>query len=450
MDANKKIELSRHWELNWVLLRATLFALGVVLLGAGAGCSKEPGDKEPTVTVQAEAAEKKTIEHTIDAEALLFPLQQVAITPKITAPVHQFYVNRASKVHAGQLLAELENRDLAAASTESKGLYEQAEAAYATTTGASLPEEIQKASLEVEATQRALDAQQKVYSSRQDLFQQGAMPRKELDQAGVDLTNAKNQYQIAAKHLEAMKAIGEKQTLKSAAGQLQSAKGHYQGAEAQLSYSEIRSPINGVVTDRPLYPGETAAAGTPLLIVMDTSKVIAKSHIAQPDAALLKLGDEATLTIPGQEDKVGGKITVISPALDPNSTTVEVWVEATNSKQPLRPGTSVHITMLARTIKDAVTVPASAVLTGQDGATTVMVIGDDGRAHQTPVKVGVRQGEDIQISEGLKAGEKVVTAGAFGLPDKTKVKVEAEPPAGDEKPSAADQKAPADDKKDDK
>jgi hypothetical protein len=72
------------------------------------------------------------------------------------------------------------------------------------------------------------------------------------------------------------------------------------------------------------------------------------------------------------------------------------------------------------------------------------------------VKVGVRQGEDVQISEGLNAGEKVVTAGAFGLPDKTKVKVEVAPPAGDEKPAAGNNEkaAPADknggDKKDDK
>jgi RND family efflux transporter MFP subunit len=146
---------------------------------------------------------------------------------------------------------------------------------------------------------------------------------------------------------------------------------------------------------------------------------------------------------------------VISPALDPNSTTVEIWVEAANPKQRLRPGTSVHLTMLARTIKDAIIVPAVAVLTGQDGATTVMVVGDDGRAHQTAVKVGVRQGEDIQISEGLKEGEKVVTAGNFGLPDKTKVTVEAAPAPGDEKPAAGNDKAApddkkADDKKDDK
>jgi HlyD family secretion protein len=434
----------------WIHVGLVCLAIGSISISTG--CSKEPGEKEPTVTVQAEAAEKKAIEHILEAEAVLFPLQQVAITPKITAPVHKFYVNRASKVHTGQLLAELENRDLAAASTESKGLYEQAEAAYATTTGASLPEEIQKATLEVDATQRALDAQQKVYKSRQDLFQQGAMPRKELDQAGVDLINAKNQYEIAAKHLEAMKAIGEKQALRSAAGQLESARGHYQGAEAQLSYSEIRSPINGVVTDRPLYPGETAAAGTPLLTVMDTSQVIAKAHIPQPDAALLKLGDTAALTVPGEEEKVEGKVTVISPALDPSSTTVEIWVQAPNAKQRLRPGTSVQLTMLTRTIKDAIVVPSAAVLTGADGATTVMLVGDDGRAHQTSVKLGIRQGDDVQISDGLKTGDKVVTSGAFGLPDKAKVKVEAPLPAGDDKPAAGtdDKGAPGDSSPSDK
>lgn len=419
----------------------------LLLLGVGLGCSRESGEKEPVVGVQAQAVEKETIEHTVTAEALLYPLQQAAITPKITAPVKKFYVNRGSKVRAGQLLATLENRDLAAATVASQGAYEQAQATYTTTTGASLPEEMQKASLDLEAAKRALDAQQKLYDSRKELFEQGALPRKDMDQAGVDLTNARNTYEIANHHLEALKAIGEKQTLRSAAGQLESAKGQYQGAEAQLSYSEIHTPINGVVTDRPLYAGETAAAGVPLLTVMDTSQVIAKAHIPQTDAALLKLGDPATLTVPGEANPVKGKVTVISPALDPNSTTVEVWVQAENSKQRLRPGTSVQLSMLVRTLKDAMVVPPESVLTGPDGATTVMVVGDDGRAHQKPVKVGVKQGDDVQIIEGLNVGERVITAGAFGLPDKTKVKVEAPPASGGEKPAAGASEKPDADKK---
>ena len=220
-------------------------------------------------------------------------------------------------------------------------------------------------------------------------------------------------------------AIGKQQTLKSAAGQLESAKGKYLGAQAQLSYSEIRSPINGVVTDRPLYPGEMAAAGTPLLTVMDISSVIAKAHIPQNDAAALKVGDNGTMTVPGIEEPIEGKITVVSPALDPNSTTVEVWLKANNPKHALKPGTSVQLTITAQTIKDALVVPASSVITAPDGTTAVMLAGSDGRAHQKAVKLGIRNGDDVQILEGVAASDQVVASGAYGLPDKTRIKIAA-------------------------
>ncbi len=395
---------------------------GVVIMG---GCSSDKGDKEPTVTVQVAAVEKTTIQHTITTEAILFPRQQAAIVPKISAPVQKFLVKRGSPVHQGELLAVLENRDLSAAAQDTEGSYDQAKAAYETTTGASLPEEIQKAEADAQQARQVLDAQEKVFQSRQQLFDEGALPRKELDQSRVEITQARNQYAIAKKHLDYLIAKGKVQALKSAEGQLESAKGKYLGAQAQLSYSEIRSPIDGVVTDRPLYPGEMAAAGTPLLTVMDISSVIAKAHISQSDAAALKVGDQGTMTVPGIEEPIAGKVTVVSPALDPNSTTVEVWLEAKNPKHELKPGTSVHLALTAQTVKDALVVPTSSVITTPDGVTAVMLAGSDGRAHQKAVKLGIRNGDDVQILEGVTASDKVVTAGAYGLPDKTKIKVEA-------------------------
>jgi multidrug efflux pump subunit AcrA (membrane-fusion protein) len=389
-------------------------------------CSKDTAEKEPVVPVQVTTVEKTTLQRMVTAEAVLFPLQQSAIVPKISAPVKAFYIKRGSPVRKGQLLAVLENRDLAAAAQENQGAYNQAEAAYATTTSAQLPEEIQKAQLDTQAAKQMMDAQQKIYNSRQELFRQGAIPRKELDQASVDLTQARNQYQIAQKHLDALMATGKQQALKSAAGQLQSAKGKYMGAEAQMSYSQIRSPIDGVVTDRPLYPGEMAATGTPIVTVMDISQVIAKAHIPQPEAALLKVGDKGTITVPGEDNPVEGKITVVSPALDPNSTTVEIWAQAKNPDQRLKPGTSVQVSMLAQTIPDALVIPAAALLTGHDGNTSVMVVGPDNRAHQKSVGVGIRQGDQAQITEGLQAGDRVVASGAYGLPDNTKITIAAQ------------------------
>ena len=409
------------------------------------GCSSDKGDQEPAVSVQVAAVEKTTIQQTIHTQAILFPRQQAAIVPKISAPVKKFLVKRGSPVRQGQLLAVLENRDLSAAAQENKGSYEQAQASYETTTAAGLPEEIRKAEADAQQAQQVLDAQEKVFQSRQLLFEQGALPRKELDQSRVDVTQARNQSAITKKHLDALMAIGRQQELKSAAGQLESAKGKYLGAEAQLSYSEIRSPMDGVITDRPLYPGEMAAAGTPLLTVMDLSSVIAKAHIPQNDAAALKGGDKGTMTVPGIENPIEGKVTVVSPALDPNSTTVEVWLEAKNPKHALKPGTSVQLSLTAQTVKDALVVPASSVITAPDGATVVMLAGSDGRAHQKTVKLGIRNGDDVQILEGVTASDKVVSAGAYGLPDKTKIKIEvAEAPAeGSSERSKEGSKAPS-------
>jgi HlyD family secretion protein len=416
------------------ILLLILIAMALALMTACSGQAKEP---EPVVPVQIVAVEKGVVQQKVTADAVLFPVAQSAIVPKISAPVRKFLVNRGSRVHAGQLLAVLENRDLAAAAQDNKGAYDQAEATYTATTASDLPQQLQKAELDAQAARQVSEAQEKIYASRKDLFEQGALPRKDLNQAGVDLTNARNQYELATRHLEALNAVGKQQMLKSAKGQLESAQGKYAGATAQFGYSEIRSPINGVVTERPLYPGEMAAAGTPLLTVMDISQVVARAHIPQQSAALLKVGDKAEVVVAGMEKPFSAKVVVVSPALDPNSTTVEVWVQAKNPGAQLKPGTSVQVSMVARSVPDALTIPAAALLTDQ-GVTSVMVAGADGHAHKKPVKVGIRDDDRVQIIEGLQLADKVVASGTYGLPDNTKITAAEAAPEG--KSEAKDEK----------
>ena len=398
-------------------------AVSIITFLASVGCSKEKAE-EPEVAVQVAAVEQTSLQRNVAADAILFPLQQAAIVPKISAPVAKFYVKRGSRVHTGELLATLENRDLAAAAQDTKGAYDQAQAAYETTTGASLPEEIEKAKFDAQVNKEAYEAEQKVYDSRKELFAQGALPRKDFEQAGVSLAQAKSAYEISQQHLNALLAIGKQQEMKAAAGNLESAKGKYMGATAQLSYSEIHSPIDGWVTDRPLYPGEMAAAGTPLITVMDMSQVIARAHIPQEQAALLKVGDKATIASADVDKPVEGKVTVVSPALDPSSTTVEVWVQAKNPNRQMKPGSSVHLNITSATVPNALVVPAEAVQSNPDGGNFVMLAGADGKAHQTTIKVGIKQDQDVQVTEGVKPGDKVITAGAYGLPDNTKIKIE--------------------------
>jgi multidrug efflux pump subunit AcrA (membrane-fusion protein) len=368
---------------------------------------------------------------------VIYPLRQAALTPKISAPIRKFYVERGSHVHTGELLAELEDQDLAAAVTDNKGAYEQAEAAYETATKQSLPEEIQKAELDTKAARDSMQVAQKLYASQQNLFQQGATARKNVEDADLTYVQARNQYDIALRHVESLRKFGKEQQLKAAEGQLTSARGKYLGAQAQLSFAEVRSPIDGVVTDRPLYPGEMAAAGSPLITVMDLSQVVARAHIDQQEAAALKVGDPASILAPGMADNIPGKVTLVSPALDPGSTTVEVWVQAANPHERVRPGASAKVTMIAETAPKALVIPAVAVLTAPDGATSVMVIDAQDKVHLKNVKIGIRDGEIVEVTEGLQPGERIATVGAYELskedPDLLeKTKVQIEPPAATE------------------
>ncbi len=200
-----------------------------------------------------------------------------------------------------------------------------------------------------------MDAAQRLYNSRETLFKQGAVSAKDVEDARIALTQAQDQYEVAQKQYD----------LKAAEGQLMSAKAKASGAEAQLSYTKIVSPINGVVTDRPFYAGETAPAGAPILTVMDLSQVVARAHVSQQEAAALKVGDAATMSLPGGTTPVPAKVSLVSPALDPNSTTVEVWVQARNPEMRLKPGASVKVSMVAEKVAHAIVIPAQALLTAR-------------------------------------------------------------------------------------
>ena len=395
---------------------------GMVALAVASGCKKEAAP-QVEVTVQAEKPEQGPITEHITADAILTPVAQAAIEPKITAPVRKFYVQRGAKVHAGELLAVLENADLTAAALDNKGAYEAAQAAYATETKAQVPEDTQRAELDLAQAKANLELNQSIVKSRKQLFVEGAIPGRDLDTAQAALVQAQVAYDTAAKHLQSVQNVSRAAALQAAQGQLTSAEGKLQGADAQVSYSEIRSPINGVVTDRPLFTGETAAAGAPLITVMDTSTLIAKAHLAQSVTQQMKVGDSAAIRVPGLDAPVPAKVSLISPALDPGSTTVEIWLRIDNKNGTLKVGTPVKVVIAGRSAAEAWKIPVSAVLTAQDGSKFVMLVGADGVAHRKPVTLGITDGDDVQVLSGLSGSDQVITGGAYGLDEGTKVKV---------------------------
>ena len=430
MEMMKKSAAQKQARVIGWLAASALAALPLLLM---AGCKKDT-EPEVEVTVQTEKPGQGQIAEHIAADAILAPLAQAAIAPKISAPVRKFYVQRGARVKEGQLLATLENADLAAAALDNKGSYLAAQAAYATATKAQVPEDAQKAELDFAQAKANLELNQSIVKSRKELFAEGAIPGRDLDTAQAALVQARAAYDAAATHLQSVQKVSHEASLKAAQVQLTSAEGRLKGADAQVGYSEIHSPINGLVTDRPLFAGETAAAGTPLLTVMDTSALLAKTHLAQSIVQRMKIGDAAEVHVAGVDDPVTAKVSLISPALDPGSTTVEVWLKIDNKGDKLKVGTPVKVVITGKLVVHTWKIPSAAVLTAQDGSKSVMLVGNDGAAHKKAVTVGITDGEDVQVLSGLSASDQVITGGAYGLEEGTKVKVGAAD--SDDKPKA--------------
>jgi HlyD family secretion protein len=432
------VKPSRLWDRRFRL--SIMAAIAAVTLLLFSSCTKktEAETKEAPAPVQVTSATQETIRRTVEADGALFPQDQAAVVPKINAPVQKFLVNRGDHVQAGQLLATLENRDLTAAVAQAKGQEAQATSNWRATTSATVPEQVTKAQTDVASAQQTAEAARVLMENRKKMFQEGALARKMVDDADVAYAQAKSQLEAAQEHLKVLNSAGKEEQIKGAQAQVETAHAQVQAAEAQVDYSQVRSPISGVVADRPVNAGEMPAAGAPLLTIMDISRVVARVNVPQSQSTAVKVGQTATLTQTGSPEMLEGRVTVVSPATDPNTTTVQVWITAPNPGLRLKPGAAVHASIVAETIRNAVVVPASAILPGEEGGTAVLTVSPDSTAHLRGVDVGVHYGDKVQIVRGVNAGDEVVIAGGLGVDDKAKVKIVG---ATEEKPDDEDDDA---------
>jgi len=402
-------------------------------LFTGCGKSKEKeeaaGETEAPTPVLVETAVLGAIDRVVTADAVLFPINQANVTPKISAPVRRMLVNRGDHVRAGQLVAELESSDLAAALNEAKFQYEQAQASSATVTGATVVEDETKARADVQSAQSAFDAARKLYDSRVALQKEGALAQKQVDETRLQMVQAQTQLETAQQHLKSLNGVSRQEAVKGAQAQANAAKAHMDALQVQLSYARVLSPINGVVSDRPVYAGEMAAAGAPLISIVDISQVRAVANVPVKEAESIRPGRPARVA--GPDGDIAGTVTVVSPSASANATTVEVWVQIANPGERLKPGATVRVSIIAETIQNTLVVPASALLNGDEGKQKVMVVTKDSVAHERTVAVGVRQGDRVQILSGVQEGDQVVTSGGLGLEDKAKVTIQ-QPKAEDD------------------
>jgi len=416
------------WRRRSVVVTAVIVALVAVVL-IWRRCSAPSSDEEAANVVAAVRVAKAAgggISRDVSAVATLAPIREATISPKVAAQITKMDLLTNRPVHAGSELAVLESRDLAAQRAEAAAAVQEAQATAQTTTAGNIPltnAADQKALIDARG---AVDNARKTYERRQSLFQQGGISEKELEASKLALTNAENDLHVAEASARVHGAITNPGDARVAQSRVSQAKLRLATLDAQLSYTVIRAPFDGIVTAQYQYQGDMANPGAKLLTVADTSSLIAKTQVAEEVATTLKQGDAVTVLpddLPGQ--RFAGVVSLVGSAADPVSRSVEVWVRVPNPGGRLRANGVAQLIIAAQPTSSAVIVPSSAVtLDATNGSSgTVMVVDAQSVAHEVHVVTGIRNQQQTQIVSGLHGGENVVIEGNYGLPDGTKVTI---------------------------
>ena len=402
--------------------RITLSSLVVLALLLSVACAKEEPPPKPVVTVKVATAERGDVRLSVRAPATLFPRQQASVAARITAPIKELKARKGDVVAAGQVLALLEDRDVVAQRSEAQAGVQDIQNTQAT--------DVERARGQVAVAKAALNQMQKTYERRRELFNQGAIPNRDLLVSQTEYEQAKTNYEVAQKALELLESTPGKPG-GIAQSRMDQARARLAISDSQLSFTVLRSPFAGVITEQFLFPGDMAKPEAPVFTVMDLAVVVARAQVPEAETAGVAVGQTCVFHSADRADSAyQGRLTVVNNAVDPARRTVEVWCEIANPKHGLRASVFGQLTVATATKPNSVIVPQSAVelATGTQNG-WVYVVDNKKIAHKTEVEVGEIFDGKAQIVKGLKGGEVVIVQGGYALPDGTQVELAAEKPA---------------------
>ncbi len=405
-------------------MKSSYFALFALLSLCSCGTPEGETSSEVVVDVQVARAETADVNITILAPARLFPREQANISSRITAPIRRLLVRKGDRVSKNQLLAELENRDLLAQREEAAAAVTDANAYLQRTTSGTLPTDIERARGQLASAEAALKQAEKIHERRQQLFEQGAIPNREVLISQTDLAKAKADYDVAQTALDLLENKSREEDIRMARSRLQQAEARLGLIQTQLQFTEIRSPFAGAVTEQFLYPGDMTKPDSPLFTVMDVAVVMARTQVPEDQARVLRTGQTCKFhSADNEKAALEGRLTMVNQAVDPARRTVEAWCEVPNSGQSLRAGEFGTTEVIVGKDPNSVIVPVQAVeFVEGTSRGSVMIVGSTGTAARREVETGERLDDKIQITKGLNAGDLVIVEGGYGLPDGTQVR----------------------------
>jgi multidrug efflux pump subunit AcrA (membrane-fusion protein) len=380
--------------------------LVALCLVAVVGCARADKQAQPPAqSVHVVAAETRTVRPVLTLSGIVAPLQNVALSSSLQEPTDAVYVNEGDSVHKGQLLAQLNIADLQASLSQAQAHLSQ------TQYQAGLA--LQQGGDQVRSAQAALDLTRADMARDEQLVKQGYISVQQLDTQRTNVAQAQatlNQA-IANQQANGTSSAGMQQA------NVAQAQAAVQQIQAQIARAAIVSPIDGVVVNRNLNPGEYPGTRQ-IFTLQEVARVYAELNAYGQQVAGIQQGGDVALTAPAVPGRTfAGQIDAILSPTTPSSSGFIIKVLVPNRDQALRPGMTVSA-KLALPARSGIAIPVSSFI--DDTHATILTVDADNVAHVARVSE-VIEDPSYAVVTGLPTGTKVVVNGQSNVTDGQKV-----------------------------
>ena len=381
-------------------------------------------------TVEVTKPERKGMSRVLDVPATMEAFERVELFAKTSGYISEVRVDIGDHVNGGDVLAVIDVPEMVKELAEAVAVHASKLAA------------LKAADAKVEQSRRALDAaeaqrdrhqadvamKEVMYQRRQELFRGQAIPREQLDEAEYQHQIAKSDLVIALSRIAAAQAdIASAQAGQAmAASEIEVAAAHTARIETMLEYARITAPLDGVVTKRMVERGAlvqdaTGNRGMPLFVVERVDSLRIGVEIPEVDLAHVKPGAPLKVRPYARSDEmIDAQIARIAASLNPGTRTMRAEIDLPNSDGRLYPGMYAQVTIEVETQANALTLPASTLLT--EGRQVFVYTVNDDRVKRTPVRIGLDDGIHVEVRDGLADDALVVTTGKSLVYDGTPVR----------------------------
>ena len=353
---------------------------------AEASATSTPAQSRPAITVST--VEIRDLRDVVLASGLIEAVEQVQVAPLIEGqPIEALLADVGDTVSASQTLARLSNSTLTLQKAQLVASLAAAKA------------QIAQSEAQLTETQSSAAEAQRVSDRTAALRKQGAASQAAADQAQAAAVSASARVAVATQTLEATRA------------QLALVDAQLANLDLQLARTDVKAPFAGQITARNAQLGAIASAsGKPMFTLIRDGALELRADVAEGDLARLTPGLTASLNLVSGATADGATVRLVEPSIDPVTRLGHIRITLSDTAQ-IRAGMFAEASVLVRETK-AAAVPVTAV-SNRNGITTVMVV-EAGIVREQPVTTGIRDGAWVEISQGLTAGQTVVTkAGAF-------------------------------------